>query len=83
MRWSADGDLFAAGIVFYELVTGFHPYSDRQPAADIPPAHPFQYMPELDPELATILLGAVSCDPKLRYHSARRFRLDLLKVSEH
>ncbi len=82
MRWSADGDLFATGIVLYELVTGYHPYPDRQPIADTLPANPLQYMSELDPELVNIMLRAVSCDPQVRYHSARRFKQDLLKVSE-
>ncbi len=77
MRWSTDADLFAAAIVLYELVTGHHPYPDRQPSFNTPPTAPRQYVPELQPEFVELLLRAVSCDAKKRYHSARRFRQDL------
>ena len=80
IRWSADGDLFATGIVLYELVTGDHPYPDRQPTADVPPATPIQYRPELDPRLVDVMLRAVSCDPNQRYHSAKQFRQDLVEL---
>jgi hypothetical protein len=82
MRWSADGDLFATGIVAYELVTGHHPYPDRHPAVDIPPTNPLQYNSGLGPKLVGIILKAVSCDPKQRYHSARQFRQDLLDLND-
>lgn len=75
--WSTDADLFATGIVLYELVTGHHPYPNRQPNAEDPPADPCRYLPDISPAFATILLKAVSCDSNHRYHSARRFRLDL------
>lgn len=77
MRWNADADLFATGIVLYELLTGHHPYPERQPSIEIPPADPRDYQPNLHPDLANILLKAVSCNPEIRYHSARRLRLDL------
>ena len=80
MPWSTDGDLFATGIVLYELVTGHHPYRDRQPNAEDAPTDPRQYVPELRPEFADLLLRAVSCDLERRYHSARRFRQDLLDL---
>jgi len=80
MPWSTDGDLFATGVVLYELVTGHHPYPDREPSAEDDPTDPRQYVPELRPEFAELLLRAVSCDPGRRYHSARRFRQDLLDL---
>jgi len=80
MPWRTDGDLFATGIVLYELVTGHHPYPDREPNAEDAPADPCQYVSELRPEFTALLLRAVSCDPEQRYHSARRFRQDLLDL---
>lgn len=77
LPWSADGDLFAAGIVLYQLVTAHHPYPEDQPNADTPPTDPRTYIPELHPAFADILLRAVSCDATQRYHSARRFQQDL------
>ncbi len=77
VAWDADGDLFAAGVVLYELVTGHHPYPDRQPNAETPPTDPREYQPDLHPEFASLLLRAVSCDRAERYHSASRFLRDL------
>jgi len=81
MPWSSDGDLFATGIVLYELVTGYHPYPNRRPMSDETPADPRQYIPDLTPELSNIMLRAVSCDPSIRYHSAKLFLSDLLNLN--
>ncbi len=75
--WTTADDLFATGIVLYELVTGHHPYPSCLPNAQDSPADPRQYVPDLRPELARLLTRAVSCDPAQHYHSARRFRWDL------
>ena len=82
MRWNTDGDLFATGVVLYELVTGHHPYPDKQPGiAD--PIDPRQYVKELSPALVDIMLRAVSCSETIHYHSARKFRSDLLDLEEN
>ncbi|MDM8520299.1 protein kinase [Anaerolineales bacterium HSG6] len=75
--WSTEGDLFATGIVLYELITGHHPYPDRQPNAQDDPIDPRKYIKELRPKLVEILLQATSCDPAKRYRSATRFQNDL------
>ena len=80
MRWDTSYDLFAVGIVLYELITGQHPYPDRTPNAADPPADPRKHVPNLAPALASLLLRAVSVDRDVRYHSARRFRHDLLAL---
>ncbi len=83
MPWNADGDLFATGIVLYELITGHHPYGpERQPNAEMPPTDPRTYVPELHPALVDVLLRSVSCDATQRYHSARRFHEDLLALGD-
>ena len=75
--WDTSCDLFAVGIVLYELITGRHPYPDRTPNAEDTPAEPRLFVPSLAPTLAGLLLRAVSVDRGIRYHSARRFRQDL------
>ena len=80
--WNTDGDLFATGIVLYELITGQHPYSGRFINVQSNPTDPCEYVSELHPKLAELLMRAVSCGPDLRYHSAWRFQQDLLSVHE-
>ena len=81
MRWNTEGDLFATAIVLYELVTGHHPYPERQPGS-AEATDPRQYVPELSPAFAELLLRAVSCADTVHYHSAHRFRRDLLDLDE-
>jgi len=81
-EWKTDGDLFATGIVLYELVTGHHPYSDRKPNAEEQPTDPRVHIPELSPSFSELLLRAVSCSSLLRYKSASKFKQDLLDLRE-
>jgi serine/threonine protein kinase len=78
--WSTDEDLFATAIVLYELITGNHPYPDCQPFIDTEPTDPRKYVAALKPELASLLMNATSCNPNVRYHSAKIFRRDLLAL---
>ena len=78
--WEADADLFATGIVLYELITGHHPYPDRKPNASDEPLDPKTYIPDLHPNLAEILLRATSCNSDIRYKSANKFKEDLLAL---
>lgn len=80
-EWGPNCDLFATGVVLYELVTGHHPYPERKPGS-AEPTDPRQYVPDLSERFAHLLLRAVSCDPKVHYHSARRFRQDLLDLED-
>lgn len=82
LPWSADADLFATGVVLYELITGRHPYPDRQPTAEIPPIDPRQWVSNLSPHFAELLQRAASCDAQIRYHTARQFHQDLLALDE-
>ncbi len=77
VRWDTSFDLFAVGIVLYELVTGHHPYPDRTPNVEDPPADPREFVPSLSPRLTDLLLRAVSVDRDVRFESARRFRREL------
>jgi serine/threonine protein kinase len=72
--WEPADDLFACGVVLYELLTDNHPHQDRQPVAGIPPVDPSIYKPDLRPALVNLLIHA--CAP-LRagcYQTAREMR---------
>ena len=79
IRWTTNGDLFATAIVLYQLITGHHPYPDSNPGSE-EPTNPRIYVPELTPSFSELLLRAVSCDDTVQYHSARRFRSDLIDL---
>lgn len=69
---SIDIDLFAAGLVICELLTGAHPYPDRNPHGGAQPD-----LSGLPAALQPILGRAVNPDPAARYTSADEFKAQL------
>jgi class 3 adenylate cyclase/tetratricopeptide (TPR) repeat protein/tRNA A-37 threonylcarbamoyl transferase component Bud32 len=80
----ARSDIFAAGIILYELITGQRLYAgkDRQEKmrmvrnAEVPP--PRTVNPEIPARLEEILMKALARDPDDRYQHARDLQEDLL-----
>jgi serine/threonine protein kinase len=79
-------DLYALGVVFYEMLTGRLPFQDtnpttirRQQSADLymPPS---QFAPGLPREIDAMVLKLLRGDPRLRYESAEVFLRDLDQV---
>lgn len=75
---SAKGDIYALGLVLYELLTGEHPYVG-QTASEIILSHLHKPLPSLDelkPELAYlnfVVQRATDKDPDVRYDTALEF----------
>jgi serine/threonine protein kinase len=84
-RWDVSPDLFAVGVVLYQLLCdGQHPYPNSQPMVDEPVIDPRTIRPDLDPGLAEFAIKACSSANADRFptavemrHALREIRADL------
>jgi serine/threonine-protein kinase len=82
----ARSDLFAVGVVLYQLMTGVRPFEAptdletllRVQRADFRPPH--AAAPDLPPHVSSIILRAMQLDPDLRYQSAEEMLTDIEQV---
>jgi len=82
-RGDARSDLYAVGIMLYEMLTGKVPFTgpnafiimnDRLLNSPVPPR---EVNPEISPQLQEIIYRALERDPVRRYARAREFAWDL------
>jgi eukaryotic-like serine/threonine-protein kinase len=83
---TAASDLYSAGVVLYEMLTGKVPFNGDS-AIEIAMKHvndapkpPSQLRPEIPPELDKIVLRSLSKAPEDRYQTAEDFIEDLERV---
>ncbi len=82
-RGDQRSDIYAMGIMLYEMLTGRVPFVDQNPLAamnerllnDPPP--PRELNPEISPELQEILYRALERDPRHRYATAHEMAWDV------
>ncbi len=85
--FAVDGrtDVYALGIVLYEMVTGSAPFQAESPVAVAmkhvreQPIPPSALVPDLPPDLERIILVAMAKDVSARYQSAEAMRDDLIQ----
>jgi predicted Ser/Thr protein kinase len=82
----ARSDVYAAGCVLFELMTGQPPFTGDSPVAvayqhvrEEPPS-PSSVNPQVTPALDSIVLKAMAKGPANRYQSAAEMRADLVRV---
>jgi serine/threonine-protein kinase len=82
-RGDGRADIYAAGVMLYEMLTGKMPFAGPNAFATMNerllnnPVPPREIEPSITPELQEIIYRAMERDPKNRYAHAREFAWDL------
>lgn len=87
-RGTASSDIYAVGVLLYEMLCGHPPFEGEnvfavinQHATQDPPSI-LRYNSALSPELATVVMKAIRLDPEKRYKTIRDMIHDLRNLEE-
>lgn len=86
---TAKSDIYAAGVTFFELITGHVPF-DKDSAVNVAVAHirekfpsPKKYLPDVPKEIERIILKCTKKAPKERYATANELYNDLIELKNN
>jgi serine/threonine-protein kinase len=86
----ARTDIYACGVILYEMATGKVPFHAEESPVHIAWAHvqkepppPSSLAPSIDKRLEAVITKAMSKDPARRHQSARELRAELRSVAEY
>ncbi|MBI3694295.1 MAG: protein kinase [Acidobacteria bacterium] len=83
----ARSDIYAAGVVLYEMATGRRPFAETSGAQLVaailqqPPPAPSAVNKKVSPALEMIILKALDKEPDRRYQSAKELAVDLERLT--
>ncbi len=87
-RGDGRSDIYAMGVILYEMLTGKVPFTGSSPMAIINdrllnyPMPPSVAEPSISPQLQEVIYRAIERDPKNRYPRAQEFARDLQHLDQ-
>ena len=80
-RWDVSTDLFAVGVLLYQLLcNGHHPFPNAMPMVGEPVTDPRTIRSDLNPDLAEFLIKACAPASADRFATAADMRLALRNI---
>lgn len=89
-KYDGRADLYSIGVILYQLITGDVPFNGRNPLEVLSksqvqapmPIHEKRPGAQVSPQLASLVMRALSKDPDGRPQTAEIFRRELLRIGE-